>query len=716
MPLPTPPRQPDTVPVLNATPLPAFTQAWQLQPPNDALIVVAKGTFDLVPGAPATPAEEPALPVGPEPFPDADEALRYPGDMAFFKPRCDVLVAGHAYASPRGGGVRRVEVRLGSQLSYAIAAIGERRWIQGAPSAPAPFEKIELRPERAFGGPGDPLNPVGVGRLAEDGRPLPSFELPDKLIRSLGDRPAPALLTPIAETWPSRAKLVGTYGGDWVTKRAPYFPDDFRWEYFQAAPPPLQIAYPRDDEWYHLPGLRPNDEVLEGRLPCLKLRAFAQPRSRPDELLELPLNLDTVFFEPDLLRVQLVWRGAIGVADPYGSDLASVFVMAELIGQPTPLEALRWRFAETYAAAYVRVPNEVEPDAPTPEPERPEGALPPVGLDAHRARALGLPAWTATIESPPLPAAPPPPPQAALTPSEVDALLASGRSLADVDLSYCDLRGRDLRGRDLGQALLLSAWLDGANLQGARLAGAVLTEASLVGADLRGADLTRAVLDGASVERAALDGAMLREASLARANLRAVSAIGATLDGASAAEADWIEAKLDGASLVGADFTGARLEGVSLVAAKMSDVRLYEVHAPRLIADDADLTQARLDGARLMGSSLARIKAPRASLRACDFTDANLAEAVLEEAVLEDAILDRANMNQVEAKACRWQRARAQEATFVKSNLMNGMFESVRFERCDLRGANLYDAETFRARFDGCRLDHAILAVSGIRS
>lgn len=403
MSLPVPPREPDSVPVLNSTPLPAFTQSWQLKPPEDALILIVKGTFNLRQAKAAVPSEEFALPLGPEVFEGAEEAVRYPGDMALFKPRCDVLVAGHAYRNVGGAAVRRVEIRLGTELSLALAAIGDRRWVRGVPSEPAPFEKIELRPERAYGGPGDPENPVGVGRVVGEGSPLPNFELADRLIRSPRDQPPAAMTTPVAQTWPARAKLAGTYSGDWVKKRAPYFPDDFRWDYFQAAPRALQIAYPRGDEWYRLMGVRPDDEVLEGKLPSLTMRGFAQPLERPGELTELPLNLDTVFFEPDLLRVQLVWRGAIRVVDQFASDLASVFVVAEPIGQPVSMEEVARRFAAAYTARFVRTPEETEPDLPEPTPSPPEGRAAPLGMDAARAMALGLPAWAATIESPPLP-------------------------------------------------------------------------------------------------------------------------------------------------------------------------------------------------------------------------------------------------------------------------------------------------------------------------
>jgi len=714
MSLPTPPREPDSVPVLNSTPLPAFTQSWQLRPPDDAQILIVKGTFDLAPDAPATPAEEQELPLGPMPFEGAEVALRYPGDTAFFKPRCDVLIAGHAYSSEQERRIRRLTFDFGRAISYSIAAIGDRVWTEGVPSEPAPFDKIELRPERAFGGPGDPRNPIGVGRHSADGSPLPSFELPDQLIRSRGDAPPPALTTPLHDTWPERTQHRGSYGGDWVTRRAPYFPDDFRWDYFQAAPPPLRIEHPRGDEWYRLIGFRPNDETLQGQLPCLKLRAFGQPLEHPDTLAELPLLLDTVWFEPDQLRVVLVWRGAIGSSDQFGSDLASLFLLAEPIGQPCDDVEIRHRFVATYEAEYVATPEQDEPDEPDTVARPPEGYVAPRGLTASRARALGLPPWAATVDEPPIEPAPPPPPRPTMTPARLEARLESDEPLLGEDLSRCDLSGRDLRGRDLAEVLLIGASLVGAKLAGANLTGAVLSEANLEDADLTGADLTDATLDGASLARARLDGASLPGASLQTVRAPDASFVGAVLDGALAYGSDFTRARFEEASLLEADLSECRLEDARFERANLDDVRLYGAVGPRVVLDDASLARSRLDGASFIFGSFARVKAADSSLRLCDLSDSNWTEAVLEESVIEDTVLDRANLNQVEAKECRWPRARAHDATFVKANLMRGYFEGAELIGCDLRGANLYEAETFRATFSRCRFDHAILGESGL--
>lgn len=713
MALPTPPREPDSVPVLTSIPLPAFTQAWQLRPPRDAQILTVKGTFDLVPGGPATPAEEQALPLGPTPFEDAEDALVYPGDMAFFKPRCDVFLTGHAYRSRKAGPpVQRVEMRLGRDLHHAFAAIGERTWQRGAPSEPAHFEKIPLRPERAFGGPDDPNNPLGVGRAGEGGR-LPSFERLDRLLRSPQDRPPPALTTPIPETWPSRQRFVGDYGGGWAASRAPYFPDSFRYDFFQAAPPELQIAHPRGDEWYRLAGVRPDDEILEGRLPSLRVRAFAQPLASSHALKELPMQLDTVWFDADQLQVILVWRGAIEVEDQYGSDLASFFVLAEPSAQPCGEAEIHRRFTEAYRAAHERAPEEDEPEE-EPAPQPPEGYVPPRGLTTDHARALGLPPWAATVASPPLEPKAPPPPAPALAPAALAALLDRGGSLGDEDLSHCDLTGRDLSGRDLAGALLIGADLSGVSLAGATLSGAVLTDAKLDGCDASGADLRGASLAGASLSNAKLTDAKLDQASLDRTRATDAQLDGASLDGASVSGADWSRVSLRGARLAAADFTDTRLEDADLTGAQMPDVRLYGVAGARLLASDAAMDGARVDGAVLSGASLTRVTAAGSSLRKCDFSDADLSGATFEDSVFEDSVFDRANLNQVEAKSCRWPRAKAHGATFVKANLMRGYFEGAELAECDLRGANLYDAQTFRATFRACRLEHAILGESGV--
>ena len=59
-----PRRDGDDIPVVNTTHYETGTLSWQLQPPQDALVVVVKGTFDMATEGPVTAAAESDYPVG----------------------------------------------------------------------------------------------------------------------------------------------------------------------------------------------------------------------------------------------------------------------------------------------------------------------------------------------------------------------------------------------------------------------------------------------------------------------------------------------------------------------------------------------------------------------------------------------------------------------------------------------------------------------------
>ncbi|HTO92224.1 MAG TPA: DUF2169 domain-containing protein, partial [Candidatus Sulfotelmatobacter sp.] len=182
--------------------------------PDDrtVLTLVLKGTFEIVPGGAAKPAEQPepiafadVLAEGPRgPVPQVDS------DLAPFKPRADVLLVGTARA-PKGRPVTQLDVGLKlGRLEKIVRVFGERRWDAGGfgrdprPSDPKPFAECDLSYAMAFGGVDDKsggastANPIGLGFIAEkakksavEGVPLPRLENPAELIESWKDRPAP---------------------------------------------------------------------------------------------------------------------------------------------------------------------------------------------------------------------------------------------------------------------------------------------------------------------------------------------------------------------------------------------------------------------------------------------------------------------------------------------------------------------------------------------
>jgi hypothetical protein len=95
-------------------------------------------------------------------------------------------------------------------------------------------------------------------------------------VRAPGDRIRPIFPTPIASVWKERASKTGTYKGDWVTKRAPYFPDDFDWSFF--APRLQSCGSTIRAATRPISSLASNAEQPPARCPVC-VRAFAQPKA-----------------------------------------------------------------------------------------------------------------------------------------------------------------------------------------------------------------------------------------------------------------------------------------------------------------------------------------------------------------------------------------------------------------------------------------------------
>ncbi len=233
---------------------------WSLRPPAPCLVLVVKATYSLEEQGTCGLAE-PQTPLTGDRYVDDDpeRSLVYDSDFAILKPRGEVLLRGTCYPaglSPNGPGVQSslVQLRVGA-LRCQLAVLGDRWWnrgLLGGVSAPLPFRSMPLGWERAFGGPEDPRNPVGVGLVPDphdaEGRvKLPNIEDPARLIRGPKERPTPAGLFPISKTWRARTQHAGRYDSRWRTMRYPWFPIDFRYDYFQAAPqsgPPVPLTRP----------------------------------------------------------------------------------------------------------------------------------------------------------------------------------------------------------------------------------------------------------------------------------------------------------------------------------------------------------------------------------------------------------------------------------------------------------------------------------------
>lgn len=315
----------------NGTDLALAVIPWGLLPSRSCLAVIAKATCDLVPGGPAEPRRRAAPLTGEVHAEDADGPyLAHPSALVPFKVRADVVVIGHAVAPGGRAEEMKVELLFGhadNHLHRVIHVSGDRTWVEGlaglSPSAPEAFERLPIRHERAFGGPGSDENPAGVGLVPRGRRPrgplrLPNLEDPLDRLRIPGRSPSPACLAPLPLAWRERSVRPDRRKAPW-----PFFPEDLDWARFQAAPPSQRLPFLSGDEPFALTGMLPGRSPLRGSLPGLRPHCTAlREGSREPE--EVELRLDTVVIDVGSMVMHLVWRGALPVPDERQPDVRKV--------------------------------------------------------------------------------------------------------------------------------------------------------------------------------------------------------------------------------------------------------------------------------------------------------------------------------------------------------------------------------------------------------
>ena len=747
--------------IVKDTPFEFGHAVWQVRPPHPSLTVVVKGTFDLVPGAATAALASKQRPCHGEVYFDDDptQSLQFDSDLAVYKPRGECFVAGSCHA-PGGVAVTTSAVAFSvGPVRKSLGVIGDRRWTGfGGHGDITPFTAMPLRWERSFGGADFAANPVGVGI----GTSLPNLEDPSNLVKSPSSRPAPAGFFPIPKSWAARMRRVGTYEGAWLSTRWPWFPADFDWEFFNAAPNDQRInGFWQGDERITLQGMHPDHPRIETRLPGLRARAFVDiSRGEQRTFEEVPLRLDTVSIDGDGLQVSALWRGLIEVASERLDDVAALFYFHEPLDVYASMDEAWTRYAGALAREGDEVrdldiippsdddlpeevpappepPNTLSTDviarvgpafaaaglgaaalqklftAAPPPPERPpsaagvKAALTEAGEDVPPEIARAAPEAEAALEPEPeaVPEA-----EAALTREDVIARHAAGEPFADLDLTGLDLGELDLRGADFQKVILTRADLRRCDLRGANFAGATLPEATLTGADLRDTNFT--------------------EADVAEVDAEGANAERAVFDGATGDNSRWVNARFDHASMQRADFSGADLSGstflqANLAGSEFQSARLARCDFSEATLDEASFERAQCPESRFVGASMAKFRASeqadfrrstferarapesawaRSCLDECDFT-----RAVLTRADLAESRLVTARFHGADASRARFDNAAMTGASLLEANCHEGNFEGAELAHADLRGANLFGAQLWRAHVHETRTELANL-------
>ncbi len=271
-----------------------------------------------------------------EPLKPADEFYGEPGkssirreaELTPAKPATDVVLIGSAIA-PKGR-ARQMEVSLRvGPLVKRVRVFGERRWVGllGMKTSPAPFERIPLIYENAYGGsdasPEDekrhahePRNPVGRGfrakrtRMKVRGDLLPHIEDVRTPLKRPGHAVAPQGFGFIGRNWQPRLSYAGTYDEKWMEARMPLLPLDFDERYHNGAHPDLVAkGHLVGDELVDVVGCTTGGR-LQFKLPGVKPQASVRISGHKSPVA---LNIDTVAIDSDAMRLVLLWKGDVHV-------------------------------------------------------------------------------------------------------------------------------------------------------------------------------------------------------------------------------------------------------------------------------------------------------------------------------------------------------------------------------------------------------------------
>jgi len=723
-----PERRGDGIPIVNPTQtMSAACLPWQVRPPQPSLTVVVKACFTLQPDAAPTACEPAELICGDLHLDDDPaKSLRYSTDLVCFKPQADVTLVGTAQPPAADATSMGVVFRFGDDPCFdrRLMVYGDRSWVPNTPVEkvePAAFEQMALCYERAYGGADHAANPVGVGHgveLSDEPVALPNLVMAADETTSDEQLLAPACFGPMPLSWRLGALDPDSYGERWVAERWPYYPDDFDYQLLQAAPAEQRLPYLRGDEPFEISGVLADGASLAGSLPGVRARVFAQrSRSTGGAFEELNMQLDTVAFDSDTMRLTLLWRGLLEVRDRTATDVATLFVLSEeLEGPQLGVEEARERLQACMLELEMVDESSLASSKPANDDDNAddsgssrlrdkraaaEAKLAKAGIGPVGVSSAAVSAIAARLA----------PPDTATTPRQtVEARLAAGEPLEGLDLQGADLSGLDLSGQRLAGTNLQQAKLQGCRFDGADLSGALLSQADASAASFARACLELADLSDAKLKAASFDGAQLSRASMMRVDGREASFRGAQGHGVLLEAARLTAARFDEAELSDADLSGAELDNTCFDRAILPRLCLLDAFGKSPSFNSAQLIEARADGACFTDADFAMANASDSVWEGATLESARFDYAQLCAVSFSKALLNGASFSRAVLKQARFAGADLRQASLAKSDLMAASLEDANLEQADLSEANLFAVETHGANLTGARTDDALIA------
>jgi uncharacterized protein YjbI with pentapeptide repeats len=707
--------------------------SWGKRPGQLAATFIVKQTFRLSAAGPPVASDEPAFLSGE--LASDDGSIVYTSDFVPYKPRADVLLIGSAHA-PGSTLVRalRVSLRVGT-LTKSLAVVGDR-------------------PRRAVTGDAQPaafiVMPLTGARVLGDADRLPNIEHFDAQAASQSPDANPPGFAPLADTSPTRTVLAGTYDQTWLKQGWPWFPSDFDWEYFNAAPLDQRLAgHLVGDEVLAFENLNSQHPLYRTRLPALRARVFVE-RQRADGALvfaEVAMQLDTLTILPNDESCTLVWRGLTAARSLKLREFKRAFAFLEPLAEaersmPEHHAFVERRFLQTEAPipksvddpaeaaaqqlAVAKTMTEVnqrleEAEAILANAEAKLAAL--AERQQQAAAALGI-AAPDLVEAAPAgtsqsikagrtvlqtykaalaqrqPKAPGTEVPALSVLDEADAELAAIEAdLVEVEQAAQPEPATSGWTRERVAAALLTRPQCGAllaqDLSGLDLSALDFSAADLTGSRLVGTSFTGARMPGALLAHTDLTRADLTGADLTGAVLTAADLTGALLNGACFADAQIGDAVMSAQALAGADFSRCTGHAVDFSLTDLSGARFSDARLPRADFSGARLHDAVFDGAALQAAQFDGADAAGISMRGADLNGLHASGG---------ANFSRAALQGVRAEGSIWEASILDGADFSQARLKRSQFSNA-----SLRATRFDDATLQHAVFDDAVLRHAFL-------
>ncbi len=645
----------------------------------------------------------------------------------------EFLVHGKAFPPPDRPNACAVRARLGSR-SKTLLVFGDRRWDGAKASAPLDFDAMPIDWAHAYGGAAVPANPDGLGAAAEGGvHRLPNIERPDQPLRDPAQSVAPAGFGLRGPMHPERARFRGTYDASYLKEHAPGFAPDLDWRYFNLAPEDQWFDAPlRGDESFQLDHMHPAKPSIEGRLPGLRARVFADYRAAnalEPRLREVPLRLTTVWFFPHAERALLLFQGLAEVGTDDGSDIYGLLGAVERIDQPRPdahyLDALARRADPRWGGVECLDDSDLLPagiDVADPEAERAAEAFASQGLQAEaqyrRAEidvALAREELRGSGRDPDAMGVVMPPREKPSAPAQrVAHLKEKIREAEQQQLSAID---------DALDALEKAVAM--------RKEHKAMEPVQHRGPPLFNADAALERLKAANAgatgafDLSAVHGKLLQQEAMERLGYLQGAHEQPPAPAMQAAQAETLRKGMKealagglrffgGMDFTGADFSSLDLRGVNFAGAWLESVDFRQANVSEANFTAAVMAHANLDGAIGIRAVLKGANLGRTHWKGAVFDDADFSEAQLSHADLGGLALRRARLKGAMLIGTRWAGAdahglHAPEQLFYRLSLpglalAEAELAGCQFVECDLTGVDLRDADLAGANMLTCKL------------